>query len=632
MNHKCLYLSVAMAIFVFSAAVAQVEYKASFSRSAPAILKTGVPLQKTPAALPGIASREIVQTIEGIDFDQNGVNNGGALFIPPDPHGAAGPGHLVAVVNVSIEWYTKGGALQHSESLKTFFGPVSPVGFPFDPKVIYDQHEDRFVVVALDTDFDTYSSILVAVSDNSDPNGTWYFHKINSLTPINGRDSFADYPGLGIDDKAVYITNNMFSSSAYEGTRLWIVHKGAGTGGFYDGGIATVTRQNPTTGNVYRDFSMQPAHVFGTPPAGMGTFIVTYYGQTDGKNEFLTVIRIEDPLGTPTFSNQSVNTGDIDASPEDYDTPDAPQAGTSTRIETNDRRALNAVWRDNALWVTAQVVPPVGIDAGQTTAHWWKLDTSAGPVAVLDQGDVGGEEIAAGAHTFFPAIAVNINGEAAIGFALSAPTIYCGAYAVSITANGSTRPARTVAAGLDFYIRTFGGSDNRWGDYSGISVDPADSTTFWVYNEYAIPRGTPAFAEDGRWGTRFAQLRTDSSTLAAPGNLEGNIANTLVSLSWQDNSDDETGFEIERKQGAGAFVRIATTGADTTQFQDLVKRGERFVYRVRAINSFDFSDYSNNLPIQSKKDRDFKCGATGFELVVFFLALALLRKRRSPRN
>jgi hypothetical protein len=64
-----------------------------------------------------------------------------------------------------------------------------------------------------------------------------------------------------------------------------------------------------------------------------------------------------------------------------------------------------------------------------------------------------------------------------------------------------------VRAGEDYYIRTFGGGRNRWGDYSGISVDPRDERYFWVYNEYATSRGTLINAEDGRWATAYARFR-----------------------------------------------------------------------------------------------------------------------------
>jgi hypothetical protein len=51
---------------------------------------------------------------------------------------------------------------------------------------------------------------------------------------------------------------------------------------------------------------------------------------------------------------------------------------------------------------------------------------------------------------------------------------------------------------------------NRWGDYSGISVDPVDDDCFWVYNQYAQELGCPIapdYPDDkGCWGTAWARL------------------------------------------------------------------------------------------------------------------------------
>ncbi len=57
------------------------------------------------------------------------------------------------------------------------------------------------------------------------------------------------------------------------------------------------------------------------------------------------------------------------------------------------------------------VNPPAGPDAGQATAHWYEIDTSIlSALALTQQGDVGGEDIAPGTHTFFPSISVDAGG------------------------------------------------------------------------------------------------------------------------------------------------------------------------------------------------------------------------------
>ena len=81
---------------------------------------------------------------------------------------------------------------------------------------------------------------------------------------------------------------------------------------------------------------------------------------------------------------------------------------------------------------------------------------------------------------------------------------------------GYIGPSGTVQTGLDWYYRAFGGTRNRWGDYSGASVDPSDDTTFWIFNEYAETRGTPISGEDGRWGTAWLSCALSCLSLDCP--------------------------------------------------------------------------------------------------------------------
>ncbi|MBI4536162.1 MAG: T9SS type A sorting domain-containing protein [Ignavibacteriae bacterium] len=482
-----------------------------------------------PRLDPPIESGEVLLTsFESIDFDRDAENHlsGGArsFHIPPDPIGAAGPSHVVCVVNTSIEIYNKTGTLISSKRLGTnaggsivgsFFQPLTPVNNTFDPKVIYDQYENRFLVVTLEVtdvangDPANTSRILVAVSATDDPTGTWFFHSINSKIFIDGADRWADYPGFAVDDKAVYITNNMFGfgGGAFAASRLWIVHKGV-VGGFYGGGSATVTVHDPlTSAGLAQTGPLQPAHMKGTPPTGLGTYLVSS-GWADGAgNDFLSVVVLTNPVTTPSFGNTFVALGgDIHNGLAAF--PNAPQMGSATQIHAGDSRCLDTEWLGGNLWGTMSVNPPTGPDAGQATAFWFKITTPA--LSLLDKGTIGGEDIATGTHTFYPSLAIDASGNVGFGFAASGSSIFPGAYwtgRLAADPAGTVRASRVLRAGVDFYVRRFGGARNRWGDYSGMSIDPANGS-FWVFNEFAMARGTiiPPSGEDGRWRTAFGNF------------------------------------------------------------------------------------------------------------------------------
>ena len=85
---------------------------------------------------------------------------------------------------------------------------------------------------------------------------------------------------------------------------------------------------------------------------------------------------------------------------------------------------------------------------------------------------------------------------------------------------------------------------------------------------------------------------------AAPSNLAITaVQSNQVSLSWADNSNNETGFKIQRKQGVtGTYTTIVTTGANVTAYNDrdtALIDGYVYYYRVCATNATGDSAFSN---------------------------------------
>lgn len=520
-------------------------------------------------------------------FQQDGGNNGGFVHIPPDPHGAAGPHHVVSVVNTTLRIHQKNGAVDYDNALDTFFSDESPLSL-FDPKVLFDQYAGRWVVVAMDQtdtgngDAADTSHIRIAVSDNSNPNGTWYSTTIDSKTTIAGKSCWADYPGFAVDEEAIYVTANMFQFSADGGdfcdVRMWII----GKSGFYQGTAVSVAPFDPyPSSSLASNVFSQPAHMFGPGPAGVGTYLVGYDGLTNGTNESVQITRIDDPLGSPTFTSSLLATsdvGDIDntCSMSCPSIPAAPQTGGSAQLDAGDRRTLDAVWYRDSLWLTTMVNPPSGADAGQATAHWFQVDTSTpGAPALLDQGNISGETIASGTYTFYPAVAINGAGQTAFGFAGSASTIHPGSYYTSRSATdgpGFTENPGTLRAGQGYYDLDFCGMRVRWGDYTGTAVDPSDGC-FWVYNEHSLTPGSgihcggmPGQDQFGEWGTAFGKFCPSG---ACPADMV--IANeSLIS--------DET-----RKSGSSirtfGSVDVQSPANMVFKTRDLVRLGPGFVVK-----------------------------------------------------
>lgn len=68
-----------------------------------------------------------------------------------------------------------------------------------------------------------------------------------------------------------------------------------------------------------------------------------------------------------------------------------------------------------------------------------------------------------------------------------------------------------------------------------------------------------------------------------------------LTLTWDDNSDNEDGFKIERSLDGESFAEIATVAADVSTFLDIsIVENLTYTYRVKAYNEHTESGYSNS--------------------------------------
>jgi hypothetical protein len=82
-----------------------------------------------------------------------------------------------------------------------------------------------------------------------------------------------------------------------------------------------------------------------------------------------------------------------------------------------------------------------------------------------------------------------------------------------------------------------------------------------------------------------ASLASAAASQKAPSNLSATAAPGAINLGWQDNSPNETGFEVLRSTtGAnGTFATIATTGPNVTLYTDTgLDPKQQYCYNVRA--------------------------------------------------
>lgn len=128
--------------------------------------------------------------------------------------------------NDSVGVFSKTGVKLQEMALEQFFSPLNPT-FTLDPRVLYDQYSGRFIAVALDGSGAPNSWLFLAVSETFDPTGRWFFWKIDAdMDGTQQTDQWADFPDLGVDQDAVYLTANMFPTTGNDFyVKVWVVPK-----------------------------------------------------------------------------------------------------------------------------------------------------------------------------------------------------------------------------------------------------------------------------------------------------------------------------------------------------------------------------------------------------------------------
>lgn len=155
--------------------------------------------------------------------------------IPNDNHLAiSNGGTIVSVTNSLISIYDTTGQKEDEYSLEAFAEDLNISGSKYDPRVLYDPKEDRFVIGFLNGKIDTTSSIIVAFSESNDPTGNWNLYSLPG-DPLNDT-SWSDFPMMAMTEGELFISVNLLynDSSWQEGFKqsiVWQIDKASGYGG-----------------------------------------------------------------------------------------------------------------------------------------------------------------------------------------------------------------------------------------------------------------------------------------------------------------------------------------------------------------------------------------------------------------
>jgi hypothetical protein len=432
--------------------------------------------------------------------------------VPPDVTGAVGPTHVVQGTNREIRFMDRIGGLQYAPRKDLFWtneDPTSDAFWPFDPLVIYDHYEDRWVIVMVDRSFTAEAAVLLAISNDSDPNNGFTIYEIEA-------DEFdthwADRPALGYNGKWYVVSANMHPNvtgafGVYP--KLYVFEKTP----LLVAGPAAITTIRPTGIGVH----LQPVVAHDNPS---NLYLLNRWINSDPLNGGLGQLRLYFISGSedsPTFTvtNRFPTTAGWNS-----DLPTAPQRDFPERLYTGRDRVLDAKYRNGKIWAVQTVGKSTG--GNHTAIQWWEIEASSGDRL---QGGLIDDFSTLGRFYYFPSIAVNKNEDLLIAFTGSSEALHPGGYYThrlgSDPLNG-IEDVGVVQAGVGPWHTFDDLNRNRLGDYTATVVDPLDDETFWTAQQYTV--------NDNQWSSwwmRFGGTFEVSFVSDASLRYEAGGSNTL---------------------------------------------------------------------------------------------------------
>ena len=502
-------------------------------------------IQKREGGAPVFREQSPIPASSFNALDDNGTT------IPPDVHGVAGLNHLMVVLNSEFRILSKTGSVVSTVSSTGFWSGVSPDGFA-DPHVLYDHTANRWVVIGQSDA--SNSALLVAVSESSDPTGTWFRYAFD----VDATNKFwFDFPLAGFNQNWLVVTGNMFNTDGdgWAGkSQIYIFDKTV----LYNGETVNFGNNAQLITSAATDyaFSLSPSTNYDASPT---MFLIESWDDQAGQ------LRLSRLRGSIPNVDWAINSATLPANGSqkwryapspggDF----AQQKGDTRKIAVNDDRMNNVILRNGKLWTAHHVFLPAKTTTTRGAIQWWVIDTLTDmPLQIGLIDDPTGN-----LTRTFPSVAVDAAENMVVGYSVFSSSTYASA---AYSFRNACTPVNTMQTevvykeGLSAYYKTFGGGRCRWGDYSNTCLDPVTGK-FWTIQEYAAQR-VNSTDNGSRWGTWWAQISPEASNSVFFGSLVGAITEeTATTADCRGYKDYLVTLDVFCQATGNATLHFATTG------------------------------------------------------------------------
>lgn len=451
----------------------------------------------------------------------------GLLIAPADMTGEVGPSHYVQIVNSLFRVYGKTGQPLTIplpiNSLFTNLGTTCSTRNDGLPNVLYDQLADRWIISQVCSAFPPFRQ-MIAVSKTGDPTGQWFAYEF-----VMPGVKLNDFPKIGVWPDGYYMTANEFLGADYTGTGIFAFEREKMLSG------------DPNASYVHVSFpavipvpgGMLPVDLDGLrpPPADTAAIIATH--AADEYGEPMDAIRLFD--FKPNFETPSATTfterdeSPIAVAPFDPSSlagrADISQPSPGLQLDAvSDTLMSRLAYRNfgtHQSLVANQTVRTAAGTPYRGGVRLYEFRNSGSGYSPSFQSTIGdavsSRWIGSAAQDNAGNLAVQYN---FVSDVKKVSILYSGRLATDPP--NTVRTEQTLIEGTGVQ-RAFG---FRWGEYSGMSVDPVDDCTFWITNAYYTLE-SQTFSDLG-WLTRVGAFKFPECTAAPGGEFVGTVTNAAT--------------------------------------------------------------------------------------------------------
>lgn len=507
-----------------------------------------------------------------------GIPNDNSMAISND-------GMIISCINSTIHVYDTDGNLLEGKSLNAIGQELEVEYRKFDPRVIYDPNNDRFVMTYLNGSNSNETVLTVGFSKTNDPTKGWNLYTLPG-NPLDD-DSWSDYPMISLTGDELFYTINLLRDrepgedwrQTFKQTVIWQIDLEDG----YNG--------NEIDTKLWSDINFDDKPIRNLYPVKGGSDIYgpnMYFLSTrnfDLENDTIFFLEI---TGTRDDANTELIVEHLISDVAYGVPPNASQKQTALELQTNDARVLDGFLERDQIVFALNSIDTSNNFAAIYFGHI--NNVSSNPSL---KGTIYGNDTLEFGYPGLAWVGDEENFEAVLCMNHSSFDIYPGCGVAYYNGNALSN-YKYVREGKE-NINIVGGAE-RWGDYIGMQPKFDEIGICWMAGTF----GKSSSGVGTEYGTWVAEIQkygynstpdvaTKNSASVFPNPVNQNIASVTFDVGETQYMSYDI-YDLNGKQIAHIYNRVKTKkGTNEFSFDTSSLKSGAYFISIKGDNGFNIN-------------------------------------------